>query len=309
MNKKKWAYISLEVVFLLTIVVISGMYGTIKLFKHGQEAADQQNTAFEKVRSTLAIGEGGLGGGGIPILPDEPGGVSDTIYWGVDSTGKLIISDEEVTTATGGKSGSFSGTDVFANELYIPWYSYRSSIKYVEVTKIHKKVSPVSTYMWFYGLYRVRNIDVTNLDVSNATDMSLMFMDVGSNITDTFTITGLENWNTSNVTNTKHMFQHTASNATNWSIGDLSNWDVSNVTNMGAMFYGTASAANTFDIGDLSKWDTSSAVDMQNMFYGAGLNATYYLDLSSWDVRNIEIYVNFNHSVEDKIDAPVFSEA
>ena len=84
----------------------------------------------------------------------------------------------------------------------------------------------------------------------------------------------ISDWEVSNVTDMKQMFQSAASFNS-----DLSGWDVSNVTNMDGMFY----YASSFD-GDLSSWDVSNVNTMGGMFYNA---TSFNQDLSSWDVSNV----------------------
>ena len=97
--------------------------------------------------------------------------------------------------------------------------------------KIVDKISPISTSGWFCLCTALTNLDLTNLDTSNVTNMSSMFC--GSNLT----ILDLSNLDTSNVTNMSSMFY-----GSNLTTLDLSNLDTSNVINMNRMFarmYGT----------------------------------------------------------------------
>ena len=80
--------------------------------------------------------------------------------------------------------------------------------------------------------------DISGWDVSNVTDMSLMFYEASSFNGD------LSKWNVSNVTNMQEMFGGAEFN------GDLSKWDVSNVTNMSDMFY----KASSFDKRKNAPW-------------------------------------------------------
>ena len=99
--------------------------------------------------------------------------------------------------------------------------------------------------------------DGTNLDVSNVTDMSMMFFDC-MNLSD---INSLANWDTSNVTNMSGMF----GGCFNLSdISALANWDTSKVTNMNSMFRDCYN--NLSNISSLAHWDTSNVTDMSNMF-------------------------------------------
>ena len=90
----------------------------------------------------------------------------------------------------------------------------------------------------FHG-YQGINLDVSNLDVSNATDISSMF-DVCHYLQ---TLTGLNTWDTKNVTNMGSMFY----NCTSLTSLDLSSFDTSKVTDM-IMMFGYCSKLETLDI-------------------------------------------------------------
>ena len=279
MKIKRKAYISFEVVFLLTIMVISGMYVTIKLFNKGHNVSGQEAEAFSKVNHTVnnainigSSGGGGSGGGGGESTPSEPSGVIDTIYWGIDASGKLIISDMEVREAVDEEhKGNFPGNTVFIedeNNGYdptTPWYKFADSIYSIEVVRSNRKVAPVSTAVWFDYLENISYIDVNGLDTSNVTDMYSMFNGCGSK-TSSFTVVGLNTWDTSKVTNMSLMFSYTGYEATTFDIGNISNWDTSNVVNMFGAFAGVGSHGIT-EL-DLSGWDASNVTSMMAMFNG-----------------------------------------
>ena len=129
------------------------------------------------------------------------------------------------------------------------------------------------------------------LDTSNVTTMERMF-DWGGNFltkNDTITITGLENWNTSNTENMYRTFAYMGRNAKKWRIGDISNWDTSKVTTMENMFLYSAYSSDIFDIGNIGKWDVSNVESMKTMFnqvlyYGSRF---YIGNLSEWDTRKV----------------------
>jgi len=88
------------------------------------------------------------------------------------------------------------------------------------------------------------------------------------------TIDGLDEWNTSSVTNMGLMFR----GASNFN-QDISNWDTSSVTNMNSMF----NNASSFDQ-PIGTWDTSSVKTMSNMFNGA---TAFNQDISNWDTSSL----------------------
>ncbi|HAO6026611.1 TPA: BspA family leucine-rich repeat surface protein [Listeria monocytogenes] len=118
----------------------------------------------------------------------------------------------------------------------------------------------------FYGS-AATNLDVSNFDTSQVTDMSYMFYgSVAINL-------DLSNFDTSSVTDMSGMLGDTAANL------DLSNFDTSQVNNMSYMF--DSSAATSLD---LSNFDTSQVQEMSYMFYGSAATS---LDLSSFDTSQV----------------------
>lgn len=90
-------------------------------------------------------------------------------------------------------------------------------------------------------------------------------------------ITGLDNLNTSQVTNMKQMFY----GCSKLSSLDLSNFDTSKVTDMYNMFNGCSNLSEL----DLSSFNTSKVTDMDSMFYGCSKLAK--LDLSNFNTSKV----------------------
>ena len=109
---------------------------------------------------------------------------------------------------------------------------------------------------------------LNNWDVSNVTDMSGMFGGANNFNQD------LSSWNVSNVTSMGGMF----SGATNFN-QNIGSWNVSKVTNMGGMFYGAA-----YFNQDISSWNVSNVTSMSGMFANA---FRFMHDITSWDVSNV----------------------
>ena len=116
------------------------------------------------------------------------------------------------------------------------------------------------------------SLDLSNIDTSNVTNMSEMFL-MCSNLT-SLNISGFD---TSNVTDMGYMFNG-CSNLTSL---DLSGFDTSRVTDMGGMF---GYCTNLTSL-DLSGFDTSNVTDMYDMFEGCE-NLTS-LDVSGFDTSNV----------------------
>ena len=137
------------------------------------------------------------------------------------------------------------------------------------------------------------NQDIGNWDVSNVTDMTLMFFNATTFNQD------IGNWDVRNVTVMANMFR--GASLFNQDIGqwdtvnvdnmlgiflnavsfnqDLGNWDVRNVSNMSGMFAGAAN----FDQ-DLSGWDTGNVTNMTALFRGA---ESFNQDIGNWDTGNV----------------------
>ena len=124
----------------------------------------------------------------------------------------------------------------------------------------------------FNGYKNVTEIDLSNVDTSNVSNMTSMFQDCSS-----LTSLDVTNFNTSVVTTMQNMF-----------IGcgkltslELSNFNTSKVTTMRDMFNGCSNLTSL----DLSSFNTSAVTNMQSMFYGCG-NLTS-LDLSSFNTSKV----------------------
>lgn len=110
-------------------------------------------------------------------------------------------------------------------------------------------------------------------DVSDMVSLSGMFQGATS-----FN-QNIGNWNVSSVNSgLDYMFKN-ATSFNNGGSSDINNWNVSNVTNMRQMFQGATSFNQ-----DISSWDVSNAAYMDSMFNGA---SAFNQDLSGWCVTLI----------------------
>ena len=124
----------------------------------------------------------------------------------------------------------------------------------------------------FYGMSNLTTLNVSHFNTSKVTDMSLMFHDVRN-----LTSLNLSNFDTSKVTDMHNMF-YGMSNLTTL---DLSNFDTSKVTSMGLMFYGMSNVTAL----DLSNFDTSKVTNMGNMF--SSMTNLTSLNLSSFNTSEV----------------------
>ena len=124
----------------------------------------------------------------------------------------------------------------------------------------------------FYGMSNLTTLNVSHFNTSKVTDMSLMFHDMRN-----LSALNLSSFNTSQVTDMHNMF-YGMSNLTTL---NLSSFNTSEVTNMGFMFYGIPNLNSL----DLSNFDTSKTTKMSFMFYG--MRNLTALNLSSFNTSQV----------------------
>lgn len=202
-------------------------------------------------------------------------------------------------------TGLYTGFEeaVYTSENQVPWYDgnyYENRI----VTKIifEDVIKPKSTAHWFQYAYDCTELDVRNLDTSAVTNMEYMFQCFAWDAK-TLTITGINDWDVSKVTSMKWMFGGFGFNAASV-VMDLSKWDVSQVTTMEYMCYQMAQHSTTFSLGNIGGWNTSNVTDMYKTFYATGVDATWSLDLSKWNVKKVTDNTGFSQRNETRIKEP-----
>jgi surface protein len=125
----------------------------------------------------------------------------------------------------------------------------------------------------FYGCGSLTALDLSDWDVSNATNMYHMFADCFQ-MTD-YDFTG---WNTAKVTDVNGMFN---SNRALQSV-DLSDFDVQNIVTFAQFFDGCTALEQVIG---LDQWNTASMQKMGEMFNGCSSLRT--LDLSAFDTSKL----------------------
>jgi len=153
------------------------------------------------------------------------------------------------------------------------------------------------SYM-FAEMFNLTSLDISNFDTSKVTNMHAMFYKMSN-----LTTLNLSNFNTSKVTDMGFMFATTPKLTTL----DLSSFDTSQVTNMEAMFnvmsnlttlnLSNFNTSNVTDMGwmfsfmsrlaslNLSNFDTSKVTNMSHMF--SGMISLTTLDLSNFDASQV----------------------
>ena len=129
--------------------------------------------------------------------------------------------------------------------------------------------------LWHHWPNRMELLDLSSWDVSNVTDVGMMFFDVHG-----IREINLSNWNLSNLTATTEMF---------YSIHgleelNLSNWNTSNITDTSMMFSYLQNEGFTPINIKMDNWDTSNVTDMNWMFLWSDIE---YLNLCSFNTMNV----------------------
>ena len=206
-----------------------------------------------------------------------------------------IYLDENGVTIKCYEWGEVGDTGIINNIIYkvVDETMLRQMVQNEEdVTKVcTTKVADMSS-LFIGNLFSMEtnpfNQDISSWDVSNVTDMNVMFLLSSFN-------QDISSWDVSGVTSMIGMFSYTPFNQpiSNWDVSSvinmsnmfnfsqfnqpIGNWNVSNVTTMVGMF-----TVSSFDqpIGD---WDVSSVLDMSNMFQGSMFNQP----IGNWNVSAV----------------------
>ena len=151
----------------------------------------------------------------------------------------------------------------------------KTAYYYAETEKVHLNTNSRNMFLSGYSEQKIKNIlelDLSNFDTSQVTDMSGMFYGKPNLAT-----LNLSNFDTSKVINMGSMF----SSMFNLTTLNLSSFNTANVTDMSAMFAGLPNLATL----DLSRFDTSNVTDMRGMFYEASNLSV--LDLSNFNTSKV----------------------
>ena len=264
---------NIVILIILATVTINLALGEGGLIDRAQDAKDltEQATRDEQEQLDSVLGEIDS------ILEENQETVENTnIYATLYDDGTLGFSSTQETIS--GKT-VIETWDITNQEYMIgdeskrtPWYEYDHTK--VETVIFVDEVVPTNVGSWFAQCVNLKNLDLTNLNTTNVTDMSYMFYGCNSLSNITFG----EKFNTEKVTDMRYMF---AGNLTMVSL-DLSNFDTSNVTNMTGMFYSCHDLSNIV-FGE--RFNTEKVTDMTYMF--ADIYSMESLDLSDFNTQNV----------------------
>ncbi|WP_304354336.1 BspA family leucine-rich repeat surface protein [Brachyspira innocens] len=138
---------------------------------------------------------------------------------------------------------------------------------------MNKKFKP-KTKEELQKLVQDENIYLGDIDTSLITDMKYLFAN-----TNRENFEGIENWDTSNVTDMSCLF----SKCINFN-QPLNNWDTSNVESMSSMFKECSSFNQ-----DISNWNVSKVKNMNSMFNGC---TSFNQNISNWNIKSVK-YMSF----------------
>lgn len=138
-------------------------------------------------------------------------------------------------------------------------------------------VSSCTAFTEMFENNTVFNQDLSNWTFNASSNISMGYMFSGATSFNNGGQPGINNWNTSRVTNMTGMFNN--ADAFNQPIG---NWNVSNVTSFSSLFNGCAIFNQ-----DLSNWDVSSGTNFYRMFGGtAAFNNGGNPGINNWVFSN-----------------------
>ncbi|MEB7517461.1 immunoglobulin-like domain-containing protein [Enterococcus hirae] len=197
-----------------------------------------------------------------------------TDTWGTS----LYMFDEDTGTLT-------IGAGELSSSAESPWNSDKVDIKAIKkIVLAGKVVAPEDSAYLFSSdvtgakyLNNLTEIEGLNqLDTSNVTNMREMFKEM-SNLTSL----DVSSFDTSKVTDMSYMFYRNGVTSL-----DVSGFDTSKVTAMSLMFSGMNNVTNL----DVNGWNTSNVTNMSGMFLG--MSSITSLDVSGFDTSNVTTMSN-----------------
>lgn len=153
------------------------------------------------------------------------------------------------------------------------WTKHAADIKEVVFDATFADARPTSCYYWFSGCTNLTTITgIENLNTSEVTQMGSMFRNCGI-----LTAIDLSKFNTSQVTDMSQMFY----GCRNLTAIDVTALDTKNVTDMSSMF----NFCNRLTGIDLSTFNTANVKNMSSMFAYASSALT--INVANFDTRNV----------------------
>ena len=170
---------------------------------------------------------------------------------------------------------------IWKNNIDTATCMFRSCSKINEIDLSNFETSQITDMIsMFYGCSSLKSINLSNLDTSHVTSMGAMFKECSSLYS-----LDLSNFVTSQVTDMSFMF----TGCTLLNSLDLSNFNTTLVNGMRDMFSGCSSLSSLY----LYNFNTSLVTDMSRMFDSC--STLEYLNLSSFDTSKVEVMYDMFH--------------
>ena len=207
----------------------------------------------------------------------------------LDENGVTIKARDWVTAGTTGELDGVTYTAVDIDKLKL-MFTKEEDVSKVVTTLITDMSdlfvnAPIETDSPFAPSMIKFNPDISSWDVSNVTNMSLMFGLSDNSILD-FTYESvvyfnqdISKWDVSKVTNMSGMFNNAI--YFNQNIGE---WDVSQVTDMSLLFGGGETSGSSNFNQDIGSWDVSKVTNMEKMF---AFSNVFNQEIGNWDISNV----------------------
>lgn len=195
-------------------------------------------------------------------------------------------------------TNTYNGPIKFIQDNGVCFYIASKPSAFKNITEVHYDYVDTSLVAYcdnaFYGMSKLTTITgLENWDTSNMTSMSYMFYYCPS-----ITKLNVANFDTSKVTDMREMFE----SCNSLTSLDVSHFDTSKVTRMRYMFSGCQSLTSL----DVSNFNTSNVIDMSYMFLDC--HSLKELDLKAFDTKNVvSMYCMFGFSWSlEKVDISSF---
>ena len=153
------------------------------------------------------------------------------------------------------------------------WYGKSGNITKAVFDASFANARPTSCYSWFYDFGNLKQIEgIENLNTTNVTEMASMFYGCSQ-----LTSLDVTHFNTENVVHMENMFINCSSLASL----DVTHFNTANVTNMGYMFYGCSQLTSL----DVTHFNTANVFAMNSMF--SGCSSLTSLDVTHLNTANV----------------------
>ena len=158
------------------------------------------------------------------------------------------------------------------------WYGKSGNITKAVFDASFANARPTSCYSWFYDFGNLKQIEgIENLNTTNVTEMASMFYGCSQ-----LTSLDVTHFNTANVVHMTNMFVNCSSLASL----DVTNFNTANVSGMNHMFSGCSSLTSL----DVTHLNTANVLVMNDMF--SGCSSLTSLDVSHFNTKNVEYIMN-----------------